>query len=181
MRLLYALTGPPGCGKTTAALKIADQLKSLGVKVDGMYTREMRVGGRRVGFQVTRIATGETCVMAHVEVRDGPRVGRYGVNLAKLERIGVEGIRDGIRSADFVVVDEVGPMELYSQGFIEAVRLLLRSDIHSLLTVHFRAKHPLVQEVKRAAGRKLINLTPKSRDRIPQEITREVAGALRRI
>lgn len=180
MRLLYALTGPPGCGKTTAALKVVEALKSRGVGVDGMYTREMRVGGRRVGFQVTRVATGETGVMAHMDLKDGPKVGRYGVNLNELERIGVKGILEGVASADFVVVDEVGPMELFSQRFVEAVKLLLRSDAHSLITVHFRANHPLVLDVKQAAGKNLIKLSERNRGRIPRRIVEEVAEALRR-
>ena len=176
-RLLYALTGRPGCGKTTAALRIVEGLKRRGARVEGMYTEEMRVGGRRVGFRVKRIGGGEG-TLAHVELRGGPRIGKYVVNLRDLEEVGVAAILDGLRGADFVVVDEVGPMELFSQRFKDAVRSLLRSQRHALLTVHYRSRDPLVQEVKRAAGDKLIVLDFGNRDRVPSMVVGEVASEL---
>ncbi|HDD66608.1 MAG TPA: hypothetical protein ENG52_03180, partial [Nitrososphaeria archaeon] len=45
-RIFYALTGRPGCGKTTAILRIVDLLLEKGVKVYGMYTEEIRERGR---------------------------------------------------------------------------------------------------------------------------------------
>jgi len=180
-RILYALTGRPGCGKTTAALRVADSLKRLGVAVDGMYTEEMREAGRRVGFIVKRISTDERGVLARAGLRSRFRVGRYGVNLSELERVGVRAIREGIERAEFIVVDEVGPMELYSRKFREAVSALLESRVHALLTVHFRSQHPLVKEVKKAAGRNLIILNRENRDRVPGKIVREISEALGRV
>ena len=176
-RVLYALTGPPGCGKTTTILKIVDSLKRCGVKVDGMYTAEIRERGRRIGFSVIRISGGRG-VLAHVRLSRGPRHGKYFVNLIDLESIGVSAILDGLRNADVVVVDEVGPMELYSEKFREAVEELLVSNKHAIMTVHYRSRDPLVIKVKKTAGKNLITLTPENRDRVPQEIINVVLGAL---
>lgn len=178
-RLLYALTGAPGTGKTTAVLRVVDELRRRGVKVEGMYTGEIRERGRRVGFAVKRIGGGEG-ILAHVRLSGGPRHGKYFVNLRDLERIGVSAILDGISSAEVVVVDEVGPMELYSEKFREAVDKLLSSPKHAILTVHYRSRDPLVLKVKRAAGEKLINLTLENRENVPRLIVEEFLEALRR-
>jgi len=174
-RILYALTGRPGCGKTTAILKIVGELENEGVKVDGMYT--VRVGGRRVGFMVKRIGGGEG-ILAHVNLRDGPRLGRYRVNLADLERVGVSAILDGIRDADVVVVDEVGPMELFSLRFRDAVERLLNSDKHAILTVHYRSRDRLAMRVRRLAGDNLITLNERNRDEVPGIIVGEILKTL---
>jgi len=178
LRILYALTGPPGCGKTTAVLKIKNILERSNVKIDGMYTEEIRVSGRRVGFKVVRIATNESGVMAHVDFRSPYRVGRYRVDLTALDSIGVSGILNGLGSAEVVIIDEVGPMELYSNSFINSVRKVLSSDISAVLTVHYRVSHPVVTEVKKAASNRLIILNENIRDKVPYDISRQILNAL---
>lgn len=180
MNTLYALTGPPGCGKTTAALKIKNMLERSNVRIDGMYTEEVRVSGRRVGFRVVRIATNESGMMAHVDLRSSYRVGRYYVDIKALDNIGVAGILSGLDSAEVVVVDEVGPMELYSGNFIRAVKKILSTEIPAILTVHYKASHPIVQDVRRAAGGNLIALSEVNRDIVPDEISRKVLEVLRK-
>ena len=44
------LTGPPGCGKTTAVRRIVGTLQ--GAKVAGFYTEEIREAGQRKGFRM---------------------------------------------------------------------------------------------------------------------------------
>ncbi len=178
-RTLYALTGTPGSGKTTAILRIVDELRRRSVKVEGMYTQEIRERGRRVGFAVKRISGGEG-ILAHVRLAHGPRHGKYLLNLRDLEEVGVSAIIDGIRNAEVVVVDEVGPMELYSEKFREAVDQLLSSLKHAILTVHYRSRDPLALKVKRIAGENLITLTFENRDKVPRMIVEGVLEALGR-
>jgi nucleoside-triphosphatase len=178
-RILYALTGLPGSGKTTAILKIADRLMGLGVRVGGMYTQEIRERGRRIGFAIKRVGGGEG-ILAHIDLRSGPRLGRYVVNLNDLEGVGVVAILEAMEKADVVVVDEVGPMELYSEKFGQAVEKLLTSSKHAILTVHYRSRDSLVLRVKELAGRRLITLTPENRDRVPDVVVGEILGALGR-
>ncbi len=177
MRILYALTGPPGCGKTTTVLRIVEELKKRNIKVEGMYTQEIREHGRRIGFAVKRITGGEG-TLAHIRFSEGPRLGRYVVNLRDLEVIGVSALLDGIKEAEVVVVDEVGPMELFSRKFREAVERLISSDKNAIITVHYRSRDPLVIKVKRAAGKNLIILNRENRDQVPSIIVKNIVEAV---
>ena len=172
------MTGPPGCGKTTAILRIVNELKKRGVRVEGMYTQELREGGRRIGFIIKRI-TGGKGTLAHVRFMEGPRLGRYVVNLRDLEAIGVSALMDGLKEAEVIVVDEVGPMELFSQRFREAVEQLISSDKNAIITVHYRSRDPLVIKVKKTAGKNLIILNRENRDQIPAIIVKNVVEAIR--
>lgn len=173
MHTLYALTGPPGCGKTTAVLKIIDELRRRNVSVEGMYTQEIREGGRRAGFVVKRIGGGEG-ILAHIRFRDGPRLGKYVINLRDLELVGVSALLDGLDKADVVIVDEVGPMELFSQKFREAVEKLLSSGKNAVVTVHYRSRDPLVTRVKEVAGKNLILITYENRNHVPALVARNI-------
>ena len=52
MKLRIIVTGNPGVGKTTCILKVLKILDSEDVRVRGFYSQEVRVEGRRVGFEV---------------------------------------------------------------------------------------------------------------------------------
>lgn len=175
------VTGPPGSGKTTLVMRAAEELKRRGLKVGGMVSREVRRGGVRWGFEIVDLETGRTGVLASVDLPSGPSVGKYRVNLSDLEAVGVEAIDRAVERCDVVVVDEVGPMELYSERFKQAVRRALGSGKLVLGTVHFRAKGGLVDEIKRGRGVVLITLTTGSREeasrRLIEEALRLAAGA----
>ena len=80
------LTGAPGAGKTTLVCRIAAELQASGLAVAGFTSRELRERSGRVGFQVGAIGGG-SAVMAHVGFTEGPRVGRYRVDVPAFERI----------------------------------------------------------------------------------------------
>jgi len=162
-----ALTGRPGVGKTTALVKVVEMLRKDGFAVGGFYTREIRRSGVRYGFEICDIGSGETAVLASVEIASGPKVGKYRVSLENMLEVGVGSLRAALERSGAVFVDEVGPMELFCQPFVEAVRELLKSGKPSLLTIHFSARHPVVEEVRRAAGEHLYVLDFGNRDRIP--------------
>lgn len=173
---VYVFTGPPGCGKTTAVKTIAERLRASGIPVGGMITSEVRSGGNRIGFELRDLDTGESALLARVG--DGmPRVGRYVVFISNLESIGVGAITRAVERGWLVVIDEVGPMELMSRGFIESVELTLRKSAASLITVHFRTDHPLAQRVRREAMR-LIELRRGMPRHEFERIITEVAGEL---
>jgi len=169
------LTGRPGVGKTTVLLRAVELLKAEGARVGGMVSREVREGGVRVGFELIDLATGRRGWLAHVRQPRGPKLGRYRVNIEDLEGVGVEAILRAVDEADLVVIDEVGPMELFSERFVEAVRLALESGKPVLGTIHWRARGPLLDEIRRSPSVRIMTVSPSNRERLPAL----VAGELR--
>jgi nucleoside-triphosphatase len=120
------LESRPGIGKTTVARRLLQLLQEADVPVAGFTTGELRTGGHREGF-VVEAASGARELLAHVDLPGPPRVGRYGVDLAALERVALPALRTP-RTGGVVVVDELGKMELASAPFRDAVMRLLDRD-----------------------------------------------------
>ncbi|MEM2910700.1 MAG: NTPase [Nitrososphaerota archaeon] len=175
---LFVITGAPGSGKTTVVLKLAEILKHMGFSVGGMYTREVRSSGNRVGFEIVDVATGKIGTLAWVGYGSGPKVGKYLVNLRDLDEVGVRAI-ESASQFDVIVVDEVGPMELKSRRFKEAVRKLLATGKPSVLTIHYRASDELLDEVRRIVSGKSIVVAPENRDRLPIELAEKIRSILK--
>jgi len=148
LKRLFFITGRPGIGKTTVLLRAADGLKAKGYRVMGMISREAREGGNRVGFETVDFYTGRRGWLAHVNQPVGPQVSKYRVNLEDLNSIGAKSIRDAVTNAQIIIIDEIGPMELFSSHFKEAVSEALNSQKAIIGTIHFKARDPLIQTIK---------------------------------
>lgn len=92
---ILLLTGRPGVGKTTFIRRLA---ADLGRSAGGFYTEEIRKSGDRVGFRLVTL-DGHAAIFAHTDwvKRMRYRVGRYGVDLAVLDRIGLVAVRTAVR------------------------------------------------------------------------------------
>ena len=160
------ITGKPRIGKSTIIKEVIRRLKTEGIKVGGMLTADIHEHGRRVGFSIEDIRTGETGILAHVQLhRHGPNVGKYIVNLTDLDAIGAQSITSALAQAEIIIIDEIGPMELKSKPFIDAVENALSSDKQLIVTVHQRSAHDLVRRIKQTF--KILEVTEANRDEMP--------------
>lgn len=159
------LTGTPGIGKTTAIRKIVSNLDST--EVAGFWSSEIRIDGRRVGFAIETIS-GEKGILAHVDFKEGPRVGKYSVNVSEIESIIVPELVLARESGHIIVIDEIAKMELYSQRFLQEIRKCLNTK-HVLGTIQER-RHPFLDEVRSRRDVTLFELTTENRDKIPLQI-----------
>jgi nucleoside-triphosphatase len=164
------LTGEPGCGKTTVIREITRIINAKGMKAGGVISGEIRRNGVRVGFSLEGLETDVHGTLAHVERADGPRVGMYRVNLADIERVGVTSILRAIDSSDVIIVDELGPMELYSTSFVSAVEKALKSEKPLVGTIHKRASHDLVRSIRANPSYEIVEVTKENRDLMPDRI-----------
>ena len=146
---LLLITGSPGSGKTSVLWKTIEALRARGYSVGGMVSREVRTSGRRVGFEILDLTSGERGCLAHVNQKRGPRIGKYRVNLEDLDNIGVEAIASAVEEADAIAIDEIGPMELCSEVFREAVWNAFGSGKPVISTVHWKSRDKLADEMRR--------------------------------
>lgn len=174
LKRVLLLTGAPGIGKTTVLIKTVDALRAKGISVGGMISREVREGNVRVGFEILDLTNGKHGWLAHVNQKSGPQVGKYRVNLGDLENIGTQAILDAIEKCDVVAIDEIGPMELYSQKFKQAVKQALESQKLVLAVVHAKAKDPLMTLAKQRGDAMIFTVTLDNRGYLYEQLTRQV-------
>jgi nucleoside-triphosphatase len=170
------LEGHPGIGKTTVTRRLLKLLQEAGVPVAGFTTGELRTGGRREGFVVEAVS-GAREVLAHVDLPGPPRVGRYGVDLAALERVALPALREP-GAGGVVVVDELGRMELASAAFRAAVVELLGRDVAVVATVQ-RARHRFTDALKCRPGIRVVRVTEATRDGLPEQLVDRLVGTPR--
>jgi nucleoside-triphosphatase len=168
------LTGSPGVGKTTVLLKVVEALRAKGYSVGGMISREVREGGTRVGFEVLNLTSNRRGWLAHVNQRAGPQVGKYRVNLEDLNSVGAEAIIKAVEECDVVAVDEVGPMELFSEKFKQAVRLAVESGKLVIGVVHWKARDKLIEDIKSREDAEIFTVTYENRDKMHQSVLEKV-------
>ena len=166
------LTGAPSVGKTTIVMYVAQKLKARGVKVGGVVSREVRTGNVRIGFEFIDLATNDRDVLASV-TGNGPRVGKYFVNLTGC-RFAADRVKNALINSDVIICDEVGPMELKSNEFIDAVKYLLKTDKKAIVVIHQKLEHPLIREFREKPN-SLINLNIGNRAKVAKILLNELS------
>src|SRR3972149_1836627 len=126
------ITGKPGCGKSTLVKDIIEEMGE--VPLSGIVTPEIRNGGRR-GLEIIDMVSGEKRTLASVETKEGPRVGRYGVNVRGIDEVG-DVFYNSFPGAEVDFIDEVGSMEFKSEKFKAMLEEVLNSDKTVVATLH---------------------------------------------
>lgn len=159
------LTGPPGCGKTTVVRHVANHLTDL--RLAGFFTRELRHGGKRVGFEAIGLS-GQTVPLASVMSKSRLRVGKYGVELPGFERL-LRTELDWAEDVDLNVVDEIGKMECYSAVFVDVMRHILDGDVPLLGTIALKGGG-FIRKVRERDDVELVTVNPGNRDSLPGDL-----------
>lgn len=170
----FLVTGPPGSGKTSVIKRAMSILCEQGLKPGGIYCPEIREGGIRTGFKIIDIMTGEERILAHVNQPTGPQVSKYRVNVANVDELSESAIDRALDKADFLVVDEIAPMEINSEGFKHAVLAALGSHKPVLAVIHQRTKTGFIGEIKKRGDVKIFELTQNNRANLPEELAKAV-------
>jgi len=179
VKRLFFVTGRPGVGKTTVLLNTANWLKDKGYSVGGMLSREVKQEGARIGFEIVDFATGQRGWLAHVNQPTGPQVSKYRVNLYDLDQIGVNAIRNTLRDAEVVIVDEVGPMELFSAVFKQVIKDAVDSQKLVLGVIHHRARDPIIDSIKKRSDAEIIEVTVGNRHELHNVLIRKAMQFLK--
>ena len=175
------ITGLPRSGKSAVLDKVvsmvvdehkADSRRSTSGRkvIGGMRTEAIIENGERVGYACIDIETGDRGVMAHREIDSRNRILGYGIDPSEIDRIGVPAIRNAVGNCEILVVDEVGKFSVESEGFVEVVRAALEYDMPTLLTLHKKSRHPLLQDIRRRDDGRILEVTPVNRALLPYKI-----------
>ena len=145
--------------------RIADRLVARGLKVAGIITDEVREIGVRTGFRIMDLSSGKEGWLAREDPMGGTRIGFYRVVNEDLEGIGVEALtRIANGTADFAIVDEIGPMEMTSSLFRSALVNVFQGAQPTLATLKLGSKYEEVETIREKCLQ--LELTKENREEI---------------
>ncbi|XP_073279628.1 uncharacterized protein [Primulina huaijiensis] len=174
----FLVTGSPGVGKTTLIIRVLEALKrsNPALKIQGFYTREIREGSERVGFEVVTLDGRQgplaSTKTTSLESQRWPSVGKYKVDVSSFESLALPELQVK-EDTDLFVIDEVGKMELFSSSFFPAVLRVLESNIPLLATVPIPKSGrdiPGVARLKNHPGATIHMLNTSNRDITKEQI-----------
>jgi len=132
--MIILLTAPAGSGKTTSLIQWSDQNN-----VTGILTPV--VGGRRFFMNA---ATKEQFPMEATGDEETLSVGKFIFSKAGFERA-VLIIRDAIHQEGWLIIDEIGPLELRGEGFHDILKEVLQKRKEKIIIV---VREGLASQVK---------------------------------
>jgi len=163
------LTGPPRCGKSTLIEKLIPKIEK---PMTGFFTREMREGGKRVGFSIKTL-DGKEGVLGHEDSESRVRVGKYGIDLEAIDRIAVPSMIPS-KPEQIVIIDEIGKMECLSPLFRETLVKTLDSMNTVIGTVAFKGI-PFIETIKRRPDVLLATVNEKNRNSLVDSLSRQIS------
>jgi nucleoside-triphosphatase len=98
-----------------------------------------------------------------------------------LDGLGVSAIMEAVEKSDVVAVDEIGPMELFSEKFKEAVNRVVESGKLAVGVIHRNARDRLINDLKRREDTALYVVTHENRDNLHEVIAKEAVEFLKSI
>jgi nucleoside-triphosphatase len=131
-----------------------------------------------VGFEILDLSSEKRGWLAYVNQKTGPQVGKYHVNLEALEKVGAQSITAALENCDVVAIDEVGPMELFSEKFKDATRKALGSARLVIAVVHRKAQDKLISDAKKMREAETYTVTAENRDDLSKTIAEKAIKAI---
>jgi len=158
--------------------KILLAIRSQGFTIGGILTREVKVNGKREGFDIVDLKTDRSARLAAINQKTGPPVGKYRISLRALEEIGVKAMSASVSESDLIVCDEIGPMELCSPEFRRAIALAIRSSKPMLGVLHMRLNDPIIRESRNMPESEIFEVTLENRDDLHEIVASRILALL---
>jgi nucleoside-triphosphatase len=125
--VVYIISGFPQSGKTTFAIQLIEKLKASGFIIAGFVAPGSLKDGRRTSFTIVDLKSGQSRPLCSIRFTDGEKIGpftfsRDGQNFG-LKLI----VTKNLTETDFVVIDEIGPLELRGGGWAGGIAKVLKN------------------------------------------------------
>ena len=110
-------------------------------------------------------------ILSHVNIDSKYKISRYGVDIDAFENICLEELRKAINDnhIKYIIIDEIGPMELFSNSYKKLLLDLLKCNKQVIGTIYMNS-YEWLDDFKKLEGVQLIEITLENRDTIPQRI-----------
>jgi molybdopterin-guanine dinucleotide biosynthesis protein A/nucleoside-triphosphatase THEP1 len=153
-------------GKTTAALRLAQQAHAQGFTVAGLLASSVYRNGELIGFDGLNLQNNKRVRLAERRAKKNKPAGfSFTTAGVKLARSALSPAR--AKSADLIIVDEFGPLEMVGKGWRENVDLLLTATNALILLVVREELTDRVQKLYSGVpSQKLPATDPKSIDKV---------------
>ena len=144
---LILWTGPRHSGKTTSAADLAKKVKNKGFSVSGLLAPSIYTNGQLTGFDAVNISSGERIQLSQrKQATESNSVGEFTFSKEGL-KFGSNALDStSARSADLIIIDEFGPLELTGGGWRKNTDSIL-SDTKALLVLVVRDE--IINKVKK--------------------------------
>ena len=154
------LTGPKHVGKSTILFSALEKYPIVlgGFRVDRVFQ-----GRRLCAFRIINLCT---CSSAEISTA---RKGGWDIHIEAFETVGAEAVRRGIRSADLVVMDELGRFEISAYEFRRAVTEALESQV-PVIGVLKEDDNPFLSEIRSREDIEVLRVTKENRDEVKQHV-----------
>ncbi|OPL07821.1 MAG: hypothetical protein AVO33_03525 [delta proteobacterium ML8_F1] len=164
------ITGPIGCGKTTAIKKL---IQACSLKVGGFRTVPVFEGKRRRGFVIEDYLAGSPLL----DHRGTGMIGEFTdqnrlvANTAAFETQGVGIIEKALKNHAVLVFDEVGFLEREARAFQNLVMTCLeREDLLVIMALKQREGEFFLDRIRHHEKTELFTMTPDDRDEVFEDI-----------
>ncbi len=118
---IYIISGETRSGKTTFLKSVIEDLKNQGQNVGGILAKGIDKNKERYGFEIENVATGERKLLSSREPKQGSiKTGRFYFYKEGLV-FGNQALSTNLDNLDWLVIDEVGYLELKGKGWFEAI------------------------------------------------------------
>ncbi len=123
------LSGQRQEGKTTFLQELLPELRNRDIFVTGFLAPAVHENGRRIGFNLLGIESGESMVLCRErQANDNLGFRRFVFNQDALKQGEAILNLKNLRQAQLVIIDEVGPLELKNEGWTPSIKELCRNS-----------------------------------------------------
>jgi nucleoside-triphosphatase len=155
-------------GRTRVISRLVCELRKSPVRAEGFYTEDILENRKRVGY-LTKTLQGESRILAKSDLPSEFCVDRFGVDLQTVETLVVPAIETALRSADLLIMGQIGKMEIASPRFGDITRQALNSPLKVIATV---PNYPLkfLNEIRNRPDVLLVEITRENEEFWPEAI-----------